>query len=267
MRVDGGSGWLKSFAAGGKELLKAPLRPNFWRVPTDNDNGWKVPKLMGAWKDAAARAVLQSLGLETNRDNTTLTARLTLPIGNTTAQINYGLRADGRLHVEFALEPDPNAPELPRMGMTLAIPAGLTNVAWYGRGPQENYWDRKTGAAVGIYHSTVDEWITHYVRPQENANRTDVRWIDFTTGIGEGLRLEADGPPLGVSAWPYSANDLAAATHDHLLPSRDFITVNLDGWQMGIGGDNSWGLPVHEKYRFTRSVKCEFGFDLYPHAR
>ena len=260
--VDGQSGLLKSFAARGKELLNAPLRPNFWRVSTDNDNGWKVPKLMGAWKNAAARATLQSLGYETNSSNTNLTTRLKLPVGNSTAQINYCLRADGSLHVEFTLEPDSNAPELPRVGMTFAIPAGLTNVTWYGRGPQENYWDRKTGAAVGIYHSTADEWITHYVRPQENGNRTDVRWINLTDATGNGLRLESDAQRLGVSAWPHSAEDLDRAAHDFELPHRNFITVNVDALQMGVGGDNSWGLPVHKEYRIPPAGKQSFTFDL-----
>ena len=148
------------------------------------------------------------------------------------------------------------------VGMTFAIPAGLTNVTWYGRGPQENYWDRKTGAAVGIYHSTADEWITHYVRPQENANRTDVRWINLTDATGNGLRLESDAQRLGVSAWPHSAEDLARAAHDFELPHRNFITVNVDALQMGVGGDNSWGLPVHKEYRIPPAGKQSFTFDL-----
>ena len=148
--------------------------------------------------------------------------------------------------------------------MKFAIPGELEQLAWFGRGSQENYWDRKSGAAVGIYHSTVDEWITRYVHPQENANRTDVRWIDFADAGGNGLRVKAAGRPLGVSAWPYSAADLATAKHDTELPRRDFITVNVDGWQMGVGGDNSWGLPVHSKYRVPRAAKYAYAFDLIP---
>ncbi len=266
VRVDGQRGWLKSYQVAGRELLAAPLIPNFWRVPTDNDNGWKVPQKMGAWKDAGAQAELQSCGPGTNDDGATMTAKLRLSAVKATAQVSYQLRDDGSLRVEMNLETDAGSPELPRAGMTFAVPGDLQRLTWYGRGPQESYWDRKSGAAVGIYKSTVDQWITPYVRPQENANRTDVRWLDLSDAKGMGLQVKAAGQPVGVSAWPYSAADLAAAKHDYQLPHRDFITVNVDGWQMGVGGDNSWGLPVHEEYRLPRAGKFTVRFDLCPRS-
>jgi beta-galactosidase len=261
VRVDGQSGWLNSFRLAGREYLRAPLSPNFWRVPTDNDNGWKVPQKMGAWKDAVAKARLQSF---TTNGAGHLIATVSLPVGNATVTMDYSLREDGILRVELHLKADAAAPELPRVGVQFAVPGELNRLVWYGRGPQENYWDRKSGAAVGLYRSTVGEWITPYVRPQENANRTDVRWIDFAAADGAGLRVKAAGEPLGVSAWPYSAADLAAASHDYQLPRRDFVTVNLDAWQMGVGGDNSWGLPVHPEYRMVRGRSFGFAFDLCP---
>ncbi|WP_222846184.1 glycoside hydrolase family 2 TIM barrel-domain containing protein [Pontiella sulfatireligans] len=256
--VDGRTGWLKSLKVAGEEYLVAPLHPNFWRVPTDNDKGWKLPKKMGAWKDAGGRTRLQSL--DSAGDG--LVARLQVPVGKTTAEMSYVLRNDGSLRVGLVLNRSDGVPELPRMGLQFTLPEKLSRVSWYGRGPQENYWDRKTGAAVGMHRDTVDGWITHYVRPQANANRSDVRWIEFSDGEGTGVNIKADGRNLGVSAWPYSMADLAAATHDDQLPERDFITVNVDGWQMGVGGDNSWGLPVHAEYRLPQSgpleVSCVF---------
>jgi beta-galactosidase len=124
--------------------------------------------------------------------------------------------------------------------------------------------DRHTAAFVGLYQSTVSDWITHYVRPQENANRSDVRWIEFIGSGGAGLRVSGEGRPLGVSAWPYSAADLAEAKHDYELPRRDVITVNVDGRQMGVGGDNSWGLPVHEEYRLSPKARYDFALTLSP---
>jgi beta-galactosidase len=100
-------------------------------------------------------------------------------------------------------------------------------------------------------------------RPQENANRTDVRWIDLTDATGSGLRLEADAQPFGVSAWPYSAADLARAAHDFELAHRNFVTVNVDDLQRGVGGDNSWGLPVHKEYRIPPASKQSFDFTLH----
>jgi len=260
VRVDGRTGLLTSFKAGEREFLTSPLRPNFWRVPTDNDLGWKVPQKMGAWKDAG-KAGLQSLDAKVTPGGARIRSGLALPDGTGAVQLTYLLRGDGTLRLELQLKPAATAPEILRVGWQFAIPAGLDRVRWFGRGPHENYWDRHSGAAVGLYQSTVTEWTTPYVRPQENANRTDVRWIEFSGADGAVLQVKAE-EPFGVSAWPYSLDDLAAATHHHLLPRRDFITVNVDGWQMGVGGDNSWGLPVHEKYRLPSRGEYLFSFDL-----
>jgi beta-galactosidase len=141
-------------------------------------------------------------------------------------------------------------------------------VAWFGRGPHENYWDRKTSAPIARYESTVEKWITPYVRPQENANRCDVRWVSLADKTGAGLRFTAGvSAPLSVSAWPYSMEDLAKATHDFALPRRDFITVNLDHLQMGVGGDNSWGLPVNDPYRIWPDKVYEWSFTVSPSGR
>jgi beta-galactosidase len=144
----------------------------------------------------------------------------------------------------------------------------LDQVAWFGRGPHENYWDRKSSAPIGRYQSTVNEWITPYVRPQENANRCDVRWFSLTDKAGAGLRFAAGvSAPLSFGAWPYSMEDLAKATHDFALPRRDFITVNLDHRQMGVGGDNSWGLPVNDPYRIWPDKIYEWSFTVSPSGR
>lgn len=254
VRIDGREGWLESLEFAGHEVLRSAVKPSFWRVPIDNDIGWKTPKLMGAWKDAVDTATLLSLAPGTAPGM--LTAKWKLATGH--CEMTYVLHADGALRVEMAIEPGDKSPEMPRAGMQFAIPRGMKGIRWFGRGPHENYWDRKTGAAIGIHASTVDEWITPYVRPQENANRSDVRWIEFSGDEGMGLRIESTGPPFGASAWPYSATDLASAPHDHQLPQRDFITVNIDGAQMGVGGDNSWGLPVLKAYRMKAGQSHRF---------
>jgi len=219
---------------------------------------------MGAWQNAVAKSELQSLDAVTTNGEAQIHARLKFPVGNSMGQLNYRLRGDGHLQIELVLEPDGKAPELPRVGLQFALPADMEHITWFGRGPQENYWDRKTGAAVGIYHTTVGEWITHYLHPQENANRTDIRWLELTGADGTGLRIQAYREFFGASAWPYSAADLAAAKHDWQLPRRDSITVNVDGGQMGVGGDNSWGLPVHPEYRLPRGQRLAFAVELMP---
>ncbi len=254
VRIDGRQGWLESLKLSGHEVLTSPVNPSFWRVPIDNDIGWKTPKLMGAWRDAGDKAAL--LSLAPGASPGLLTARLKLTTGH--CELTYALHADGTLRVEMKLDPADKAPELPRVGMHFAIPRKMNGVRWFGRGPHENYQDRKSGAAIAIHESTVNEWITPYVRPQENANRSDIRWIEFSADDGVALRIEAEGPPFGVSAWPYSATDLATSPHHYQLPQRDFITVNVDGAQMGVGGDNSWGLPVLKPYRLKAGQSHRF---------
>jgi beta-galactosidase len=263
VRIDGKTGLLTSYQSSGRECLAAPLCPNFWRVPTDNDNGWKAPELMAVWKDAGSKVELQSVVGKVAEEGARITAELKLPAGASRARFIYLLRWDGTLRIEMEVEPDVNGPELPRVGVSFAIPGQWERLRWFGRGPQENYWDRHTAAFVGLYQSTVSDWITHYVRPQENGNRTDVRWIEFA-GAGGGLRIKSEGKPFAVSAWPYSAADLGEAKHDYELPRRQVITVNVDGWQMGVGGDNSWGLPVHEEYRIPPKGKYAFAVCLEP---
>lgn len=262
-RVDARTGRLVSWNAGGRERLAAPLDLNFWRVPTDNDNGWKTTSLMGAWKDAAGRAALDSLAA----GSTGLAAVWRVQGSGTTARLTYNLQDDGNLRVALHLRLGARVPELPRAGVTFAVPPGLSNICWYGRGPQENYIDRKSGAAVGLHRSTIENFITPYVRPQENANRCDVRWIEFVGADGKGVRVESAGPPFGVSAWPYAASDLAAAKHNHELPRRDFVTVNVDAAQMGVGGDTSWGLPVHDEYRLRGRTSFDLEMVIRPVER
>jgi beta-galactosidase len=249
---------------GGREYLVSPLRPNFWRAPLDNDMGWKTPEKMGAWKEAGEKAELQKLEPRRDGAETRLTGNFHLPVEATGMQITYALYPDGSLQVSLQLELGKASPELPRIGFQFAVPSAFDHIQWYGRGPQENYWDRKTGAPVGIYSSDVDSWITPYVRPQENANRTDIRWASLTGTDGRGLHILAGQRLLGISAWPYSENDLETATHYFQLPHRDFITVNIDGWQMGVGGDISWGLPVHDKYRMLTKGTYRYSFYLKP---
>lgn len=264
VKVDGSTGMITSILKNGRQYLKSPVVPNFWRAPLDNDLGWKVPQIMGAWQNEGADAQLEDLSADTDSGRRQLTAYLSMPKVSSHMDISYSLSVTGRLRIAMDLELGEKSPELPRIGFQFAIPRQYSHITWYGRGPQENYVDRKTAAFVGIYKAKVDDWVTPYVRPQENANRCDVRWVDFTGAGGKGLNIQAGERLLGISAWPYTQNDLESTSHNYLLPRRDFITVNIDGWQMGVGGDDSWGLPVHKKYRIVNKGMHRYAFYLKP---
>jgi beta-galactosidase len=257
-----------SYVMDGEEFLVQPMRWNFWRALTDNDQGAKLHKKMGVWKNAETKLRLKKIESRGSDDGRVV---VEATLGSAPEGINirvlHHVGAAGVLRSEISLRVTGKAwkADLPRLGIQCAIPKELDQIKWYGRGPHENYWDRQTSAPIGLYQSTVDEWITPYVRPQENANRSDIRWWSLTSLAGDGLRF-AGSPeaPLSISAWPYSMGDLRDTAHDHALPRRDFITVNLDHLQMGVGGDNSWGLPVNKSYRIKSGVPYEWFFELSP---
>jgi beta-galactosidase len=164
--------------------------------------------------------------------------------------------------------------------MSMRLPPQLDQMTWFGRGPQESYADRKTGAAVDLWSGPVSEQYHPYVRPQETGNKTDVRWVALTDASGVGLMAIGD-PLLNVSAWPFAQDDFdfelkppppgrrgggrsqVTMRHTIDLVPRDFITLNLDYGQRGVGGDNSWGAMPHPQYRLEPQA-YSYGFWLRP---
>ncbi len=266
------TGALESYRAWDRELLTAPLLPNYWRPPTDNDRRNQMVERQGFWKDAAAKRAIPSVTVERVSKQVVRITALAALAGNATQKNVYTVYGDGAVEVESALDSgDAKLPELPRFGMQMRMPKDFRAVTWFGRGPQETYWDRQLGAAVGIYSDTVDKLWFPYIAPQETGNRTDVRWVTFTDHSGFGLK--ATGMPLlYFSAWPFRMEELehdAASTFGHRhaseIPMADDITVNLDYRQMGVGGDNSWGAREHPEFRLP-AAKYEYKFRLEPLA-
>ncbi len=261
------SGALESLKFNDFEVLVAPLTPNFWRVPIDNDNGNGMPRRQGVWKKAGPDRTVESVRAEqVNAKMARIIVDARLPVGdNTRCTTTYDIYGTADIVVTMSVTPSGDEiPDLPRFGMQMAIPAQFSEMTWFGRGPQETYWDRKTGAAVGLYSGPVEKEIHVYVRPQENGNKTDVRWMTLTNERGAGL-LAVGMPLLSVSAWPFSMEDLEKATHINELPRRDFITVNLDYKQQGVGGDDSWGARTHPEYTLP-AKPYSYSFRLKPYS-
>jgi len=261
------SGALDSFVFKGFEIMAAPLTPNFWRVPIDNDNGNGMPRRQGVWRTAGPDRTVESVRAEqVNAKMARITVEATLPVGDGSRCVTtYEVYGTTDVVVTMSVTPSGEPiPDLPRYGMQMAIPAQFSNMIWFGRGPHETYWDRKTGAAVGIHSGPVEEQIHVYVRPQENGNKTDVRWMTLTNERGRGL-LAVGMPLLGASAWPFGMDDLENATHINKLPRRDFITLNLDYKQMGVGGDDSWGARTHPQYTLP-AKPYTYRFRLRPYS-
>src|SRR5699024_2531717 len=217
---------LRSYKTSGTEMIEAPLKPNYWRAPTDNDAAWQgMAGLLKEWKDAAQNRTVERISADkVTKGMVSVHIEGRLPVGRSTYQTRYTFVGNGDIKVKSSLSKKGDAlTSIPRVGMQLAIPESYNTMNWYGRGPQENYIDRNEGAAIGRYSGTVEELVTPYVRPQENANRTGVRWMSLTNDRGEGLMFIGE-QPLSVSAWPYSQQDLAQADHTNEHPAREDVT-------------------------------------------
>lgn len=250
VKINKSNGMISEYKLGNEILFDGAVRFNFWRALTDNDKGWKVDQKMGMWKYENERCNL--LNLLINKADSNVTEVKSSYLFETTKsrlEMQNRIYPDGTIDVNYHLIIPEEAPDVPRVGLQFSLSPEFTDIEWYGRGPHENYPDRKSGAAIGTYQSTLNSFITSYIRPQENANRCDIRWIKFSSNSKQSLSFEAiNGDNFSASAWPYSQKSLEQATHDFGLIKDASITVNIDCAQMGVGGDNSWGLPVNDPY-------------------
>jgi beta-galactosidase len=257
---------LVSYVIGGKELLADPLQLNFWRPPTDNDRGGKMPKTCAPWRDAGDRATVTSRQEKRDGGATVLAYDLAIPVGQTTASVEYKIFGDGVLAVSMQLHPEGKSlPVIPRVGMMCALQPQFQTWTWFGRGPGENYRDRQTGSMVGQWSGNVDKLWFPYVKPNETANRTDIRWSTFTDADGRGLGIRpTDGQWLEMAAYPFLQSDLENKAHPTDIPQRDLVTVQIANAEMGLGGENSWGTWPLAKYRLPADHDYHYAFEIVP---
>ena len=273
---DKNTGWLTKYVFQGRTLLEQPLKPNFWRAPTDNDLGNNMQEWAAVWQTAASRLRLTDFKASKGDGLFQVNTSHALPDMEGELLLIYRLKGNGALEVknELILADGQKLPNLPRYGMQFVMPEGYVFQRWFGRGPHESYADRKTSARISRYRKDIRQNDHHYTRPQENGNLTDVRWMALLNEKGFGL-LAVGEQPLSTSAWPYlqadidfavgdgveSASGLVPVTRKHGIdvPVRNLTTVNIDHRQMGVGGDTSWGRMVHEQYTIpARSYSYRF---------
>lgn len=257
IEFDKKAGSLSSFRYHGTELIRTGPRPNFWRPPNDNDVGNRMASRLGVWREAGRRWQVSEPTVEEG-DSGVVSIRSSgrLQGVNATFEASYLVYPDGRVQVEGRVVPGGQLADLPRFGMQMTLPGEFQHFSWFGRGPHETYWDRKYSGRIGVYSGTVDDQFVEYSRPQENGNKTDVRWLVLSNGEGIGLAV-LGRPLLSVSARNYRDEDLEDVRHHYLLQKRPFVTLNLDLQQMGVGGDNSWGAQTHPEFRLPAR---EYGY-------
>ncbi len=248
-------GEIAAYRYRGVDLIDTGPRPNYWRPPTDNDYGNEMPGRQGVWRFAVRDRTMKRVEYWQNSDrDVEIYVTSILPMGQSKHVTKYHVFGNGEVVITNSFNPgDIDLPDLPKFGMTLTLPGEFDRVEWYGRGPHESYRDRKTGAAVDVYHSRVEELYYPYIRPQENGNRTDVRWIALADEDGIGLLAVADSL-LEVSALHFDdadcdEGDQKTYRHAYDVHSRNHVTLDLDYGQMGLGGDTSWGAVILPQYR------------------
>ncbi len=253
-------GLLHEYIVNGNNFLKEgfDLKPNFWRPPTDNDFGADLQVKLLNWKRASHNYALLGFTIDSsNNKNIQLSMHYSLPDVYAYLDINYQLNGDGIIKVTESMQADSSKeePMLFKFGMQMMLPKEYNQMQWYGRGPSENYWDRKDDAFVGLYTMSVHDQFHGYVRPQESGNKTDVRWVKLTNGQGTGLLIIGD-TVLNIAARHYLDEDLDDGLEKHNrhfgeLKERDLTTLNIDLEQTGVGGVNSWGTWPLNQYRLN----------------
>lgn len=241
-------------------LISSFPEPYFWRAPTDNDFGNRMPSRLGKWKQAQESAKVTKVTLQ-KKTAAGLPIRVEyhLDAVEIPYTVTYLLMNDGSVKITAQMDyQGKELPELPRFGMRMVLPGQYENLEYYGRGPWENYQDRKYSSFLGVYESKVaDQFVWEYIRPQENGYKTEARWIKLHDNAGKGLAIRGV-QELGFSALNVSTEALDAGMrkqqrHTNDIHPEDKVYVHIDYKQRGLGGDNSWGAMPHKQYRLEAS--------------
>ena len=243
------------------------LRPNFWRAPTDNDMGAELHRKWRVWRNPTL--TLDALQGSREEGRVVVEARYTLPEVHAGLILRYEIAPSGELTICQSLRATQGAqvPPMMRFGMRMELPAGYDHLRYYGRGPAENYLDRKASTFVGRYAQRVEEQFYPYIRPQENGTKSDLRWWWIGHRSGQGLLISAP-QPFSASALHYSQEDLDEGLskqqhHSRELTPRKEIYLTIDGAHMGLGCENSWGAWPLSHYRLPYG-DYDFSFTIAP---
>lgn len=288
-------GQITSYVFEGHELLKdgnGP-KPNFWRAVTDNDFGNQMQAKNIEWKKASLFMIVSKLTSSQNTDGSVkINAVYNLPGVETTFESTYHILGNGVIKIDNLLNETSYEGDIPRVGMRLQIQKKYENMTYFGRGPWENYQDRKASAFIDLYQSKVKDQYVPYIRPQENGYKTDVRWAAFSDSDNNGLLVVAENRVKGLgisalhmpnedfdttSALAYSGNDtldfaykidgipqINASKHTIDIKEQDLVQLNIDLEQRGVAGDDSWYSKPQDKYLIKAQAKHAYSFYLIP---
>ena len=259
---------LVSYVYGGVEMLPNYIpRPNFWRAPTNNDNGNNMPQRYAQWKIASMyittrrEKLFEDTSPVVEKEDNAVKVTYTFFMPTTprsSCELTYKVFGDGTIETTLEYDPVKELGDMPEFGMMFKFPADYDTIRWYGLGPEETYADRKHGGKYGVYKNKVADNMAKYLVPQECGNKCNVRYADVTDLKGRGIRFFGDD--LSFSALPYTPHELENASHAFELPEVHYTVVRVAKHQMGVAGDDSWGSLVHPEYLNDVSDKLKFTF-------
>lgn len=264
-------GFMDKYMVDGLDMIKegAKLTPNFWRAPTDNDFGAGLQQKYAVWKNPEFK--LTSLKSEMKDGLAVVSAEYEMPSvsAGTKLQLTYEINNRGAVKVNQKLVAEKGAKvsNIFRFGMQMVMPKSFENISYYGRGPVENYIDRKWATELGVYNQTVTDQFYAYIRPQENGNKTDIRWWKQLNEAGRGLQFVAEAP-FSASALHYTIESLDSGwekkqEHSNEVEPADLTNFLIDKVQMGLGCVDSWGAIPREEYMLPYG-DYEFTFIMQP---
>lgn len=265
------NGKIVSYKIDGKELLKAPLMPNYFRALTDNDIDflnftpqWAKFHPFYAWQRATHHTRADKTEVIKNKNAVEIHIAFSTA-GLKKSVATYRVYPDGRLYVFHSAVPTKG---MLRFGYQMTMDKSMEYITWYGRGPKPTYIDRKLGSKIDLYKSSVTDFEYRYMRPQESSNRCDVRYFTLTDKNGFGIKVNAYyDNPINFSAYHYTTDGLEKATHINDIPYEDITTVNIDHRQLGVGGDLPGQAFVREPYTMPKGQKQEYSFVITPIGR
>lgn len=260
-------GAIVSYKYKNREIFADPLLPNFWRVPTDNDEGGGSNSYASRWREAGLdNYIIENRGFRVKNQQAKEVAvnivnELIFNTGAILQTTEYVVFADGKIDINNIFRVDEKLPPLARVGLVVSLPKNFDNIKWYGRGPFESYEDRKSAAFIGIWEGKVENQYFDYIMPQENGNKTDVRWVEIWS---ENNSVRFSGRPhIHFNIQNYSDASLNESKKSRVLKRGDKTYVHIDYKQIGLGGDDSWSPRVHKEYLLDGS-EYSFSFILAP---
>ena len=256
------NGALKQILAEDEAMLEHPLEPYFWKP--ENDNQWKAGfrERLGVWMDCADKRELKDVRIEKGKHKLTVEFQMTLPVG-ADYTLRYEINNDGEILVHATYVPKTDdIPLIPKFGMRMALNNNNNSITYVGRGPYENYPDRKLSQHIGIYTLSIDEMKTEYIRPQDNGYRCDTRIIRTQTEGNHTLQIEGL-QPLCFNVRDYADEELDKGhRHPQDIQRDGLLHMNIDLGVHGVGGINTWGSRTLPEYTLSGNKRYEYGFIL-----